>query len=730
MDRTERKLLQILKRRGQASLSAEELLSHFRPGRERKAAMRRLARLVSKGKVLKGPDGAFLASTARMRIQGRFEPINERYAFVIPLSPGVEDVYVPAQHWLGAIDGDIVDVVFTHKKGRRSRGRIIRIVKRTRSHIVGKVFRNENGTFIDPLSAKLFHSVIVISDETGKAADGLIVSAKIDRIDERAGRILVSITEVWGRPDDPEVITKIIIDRYNIPTEFSEEAIAQARRLRQEVTQEDLLGRVDHRGLITFTIDGEQAKDFDDAVSIERVKDGFRLFVHIADVANYVTEGSALDQDAYERATSVYFPGSVIPMLPFELSNEICSLKPNEERLALTVRMDFDRKGKMRGSKIYESVIRSNARLTYTEVARLLEQRGQQGSSVGGEKVWGLADDLFAMDDLAKLLTKRRMERGSLDFDLPEPLVILNLRGKPEDVVKEQRNPAHRLIEEFMIAANETVASFLVRSGSPCVFRVHEPPDDESLIALGRTVKALGMKTALSDGNVSERLQHLIEHVRGKRIERLVSYLVLRALKIATYSPENVGHFGLASDCYAHFTSPIRRYPDLIVHRFVKQRVSSKSKRLRVGLKGDALTEAAHHCSIRERAAEGAERQIVKMRQAEFMADKVGQVFTGIISGVIGKGFFVELDEFFVEGFVPVSSLTEERFSFTEEKLCLTGLSSGRQFRIGDPVKVRVRSVQLARGQIDFALVDQPQRIGQRQKGRKARSRTPARPRR
>jgi len=703
MDKTERRILNILKRRGGQRLSLQEIQRRFTTGRERKAVLKQLARLVSRGKVTKDADGKFSITSAKKRLVGRFEPTNERFGFVIPVSPETNDIYVPAQRWGGAIDGDIVEVAFTKRRGGRTTGQIVRIVKRTRHELAGKVLKRREGMFLVPLSAKVFHEVVVVNNEAGPVEDGLVVNAVIDKIDDRLNRINVSIVEVWGKPDDPEVLCRIVIARFNIPTVFSDEALDEARRVPRTITESDLRGRADLRSLVTFTIDGEQAKDFDDAVSIERRDGGFRLWVHIADVSHYVAEGSALDKDAYERANSVYFPGSVIPMLPFELSNEICSLKPNEDRLAMSVQMDLDKRGEVCASKMFKSVIRSNARLTYTEVGSLLEQH-RSGKDVS-EDTPGFAQYLYDMDDAAQLLTKARMSRGSLDFDLPDPVIILDLQGKPEDIVREERNPAHRLIEEFMIAANEAVASYLTVNGCKCAYRVHEPPDDESLIGLSQTLKSVGMKVSFAGGDLSNKFQQLIQRVRGKRIERLVSYLILRALKIAKYSPENIGHFGLASSCYAHFTSPIRRYPDLMVHRFLKQQLKGKSKG-KVKMTNEALKEATHHCSVRERAAMGAERKIVKMRQAQFMADRVGERFTGIISGLTARGFFVELDQFFVEGFVPLVSLSDDRYSFSEEKQCITGEKTGRRFRMGDAVKVRVRSVQVPLGRIDFKLID------------------------
>ena len=703
MDKTERRILNILKRRGGQRLSLQEIQRRFTTGRERKAVLKQLARLVSRGKVTKDADGKFSITSAKKRLVGRFEPTNERFGFVIPVSPETNDIYVPAQRWGGAIDGDIVEVAFTKRRGGRTTGQIVRIVKRTRHELAGKVLKRREGMFLVPLSAKVFHEVVVVNNEAGPVEDGLVVNAVIDKIDDRLNRINVSIVEVWGKPDDPEVLCRIVIARFNIPTVFSDEALDEARRVPRTITERDLRGRADLRSLVTFTIDGEQAKDFDDAVSIERRDGGFRLWVHIADVSHYVAEGSALDKDAYERANSVYFPGSVIPMLPFELSNEICSLKPNEDRLAMSVQMDLDKRGEVCASKMFKSVIRSNARLTYTEVGSLLEQH-RKGKDVS-EDTPGFAQYLYDMDDAAQLLTKARMSRGSLDFDLPDPVIILDLQGKPEDIVREERNPAHRLIEEFMIAANEAVASYLTVNGCKCAYRVHEPPDDESLIGLSQTLKSVGMKVSFAGGDLSNKFQQLIQRVRGKRIERLVSYLILRALKIAKYSPENIGHFGLASSCYAHFTSPIRRYPDLMVHRFLKQQLKGKSKG-KVKMTNEALKEATHHCSVRERAAMGAERKIVKMRQAQFMADRVGERFTGIISGLTARGFFVELDQFFVEGFVPLVSLSDDRYSFSEEKQCITGEKTGRRFRMGDAVKVRVRSVQVPLGRIDFKLID------------------------
>jgi len=703
LDRTERKILSILKRGGGQRLTLKELQDSLATGRERKAVVKRLAHLISRGKVLKDSDGKFCVTSVKRRLLGRFEPTNERFGFVIPLSAGADDIYVPSQRWAGAIDGDIVEVAYTKKQRGRTSGQIVRIVERKRRKLAGKVIKSSRGIFLEPLSAKIFHEVIVVGNEAGRVDDGIVANATIDRIDERLKKIHVTITEVWGRPDDPDVLCKIIVAKFDIPTAFSDEALAEAKRAPVTVSAEDIKGRVDHRSLITFTIDGEQAKDFDDAVSIERRDGGFRLWVHIADVGHYVAEGCALDKDAFDRGNSVYFPGSVIPMLPFELSNEICSLKPNQDRLTMTAQIDFDKRGQIRSSKVYESAIRSNARLTYTEVGALLEQR-QDGASETVD-VPGFSEYLFGMDDLARLLTKTRMSRGSLDFDLPDPIVILDLQGKPEDVVREKRNPAHRLIEEFMIAANEAVASYLTAGGAKCAYRVHEPPDDESLIGLSRTLKAIGLKVSFTGGDVSDKFQQLVERVRGKRVERLISYLILRALKIAKYSPENIGHFGLASDCYAHFTSPIRRYPDLIVHRYLKQRLKGKAK-FKAQMNAESLKQATHHCSVRERAAMRAERRIVKMRQAQFMADKIGDDFTGIISGLTMRGFFVELNQFFVEGLVSLVSLTDDRYSFNEEKQCVTGMKTGKRFQMGDAVKVRVRSVQVPIGRIDLKLID------------------------
>ncbi|MCD6326850.1 ribonuclease R [bacterium] len=709
MDRIERKVLSILKRGGGQRLTLKEIQGHMGSGRERAAVIKRLAHLVSRGKIVKGDDGKFALTSARRRMQGRFEPVNERFGFVIPLEAGGDDIYVPANGFGGAIDGDVVEVTYTKRQRGRTSGRVIRIVKRSMKEIVGKFLKTSKGTFLDPLSAKIFHEIVVANNEVGPIEDGLVVNASILKIDDRAGKMLVSITEVWGHPDDPEVLQRIIVSKFDIPTSFSAEALDEATRVPAEIAKSDISGRTDHRGLITFTIDGEQARDFDDAVSIKRTERGFRLYVHIADVGKYVAPGSALDKDAYERATSVYFPGSVIPMLPFELSNEICSLKPNVERLTLSVRMDFSKRGAITSTKVYESVIRSNARLTYSEVAMLLENR--DNGEPPADEISGFASDIFAMNDLAQALAKIRTARGSLDFDLPDPIVILNLKGKPEDIVRAERNAAHRLIEEFMIVANEAVASYLTGGGAQCVYRVHEPPDEESLLKLSRMLKVIGHKTSLVGGDVSENLQRLVDKVRGKRVEKLVSYLILRSLMLAKYSPDNLGHFGLGSDCYAHFTSPIRRYPDLMVHRFIKQRLQSQ-KTEKKKMPAESLLEAAHHCSERGRAAEKAEKQIVKMRQAQFMADKTGETFTGIISGVISRGFFVELDKYFVEGLVATASLTDDRYSFDEDALSLTGAKTGRRFRFGDTVKVRLHAVQVPLGRIDFLLA--------KQKGKKA----------
>jgi ribonuclease R len=496
-----------------------------------------------------------------------------------------------------------------------------------------------------------------------------------------------------------------IVKEYKLATAFPREAEAEARRLNGDISEGALRDRQDLRHEIIVTIDGETAKDFDDAVSVAATgAGGYLLKVSIADVSHFVLPGSPIDREAYRRATSTYFPDRVLPMLPERLSNDLCSLVPHQDRLAFTAEMEFDAEGRRLSSRFYRSVIRSRARLTYTEVRKILGDRDEAAR----ERHRSIIADLERMGELAQRLQKVRLARGSLDFDLPEPFIDLNVtEGTIARIVKAERNLAHRLIEEFMIAANEAVAEFVTERGLPMIYRVHQEPDPERLNDFALLLHHLGHGLRVGKRVKPTALAAVIVAVRGKPEEKLVNTVLLRTMAKAVYDTKNVGHFGLASECYTHFTSPIRRYPDLIVHRLLWQAL--RSGRQRSSEKGkDAgarrLKEMAGHCSERERVSMKAEWASRDLAAAIFLQSKVGQRFEGIISGVAKFGFFVELLPFFVEGLVSIRNLKDDSYTFHEKAHSLVGRKFKKKYQIGNAVSVLIRGVNIEKRWVDFTL--------------------------
>jgi ribonuclease R len=539
-------------------------------------------------------------------------------------------------------------------------------------------------------------------DGLGGARPGEVVIAQIETYPERSQSATARVVEVLGAADDPAVEIRVAAERFGLPHAFPAEVLAAAIAVPQQVAAHDFAGREDLRHLPFVTIDGETAKDFDDAVAIDRLPNkGFRLWVAIADVAHYVAAGGAIDQEALNRGTSVYFPGACLPMLPEALSNGICSLNPAVDRLVMVAELDFDARGQRQQERFYAGVIHSRARLTYTDVAQLLVDRDPEVRAAHA----ALVAMLEVMAELTELRMARRHERGSLDFDLPEAEIILGLRGRPEQIIRAERNLAHRLIEEFMLAANEAVAAWLEKQRVPLVFRIHEPPSADKLAAFQEFIAHFNQGLAIPvEGIEPKLLQELLERVAGTPEEKLINHVLLRSLPQARYAVENRGHFGLAAACYCHFTSPIRRYPDLIVHRLLR-------RQLRLGDDRDgrlpaSLAEIAERSSHCERRAMEAERDIVSLKKCQYMAGRIGEEHRGFVVSIQPFGFFVELEEIFIEGLVHVSSLTDDYYQFDEATHSLTGMSRRRRFTIGDPVSVLVRGVDAERREIDFHLAD------------------------
>jgi len=489
------------------------------------------------------------------------------------------------------------------------------------------------------------------------------------------------------------------VEEFNLPQRFPRAVHDEAKRLFQTAPEEADLRRKDLRRLSTVTIDGERAKDFDDAVSIKLTDHGYRLWVHIADVGFYIAMDSAIDKEARQRGTSVYLPDRVIPMLPKELSEDLCSLKPGLDRLAFTVEMDFSRDGERLNARFYPSLIKSCERMTYTSVRKILVDYDRHER----ERYDHLLRDFELMNELCNILRSRRLQRGSLDFDLPEPEVLLDLQGRPEAIIRAERNLAHMIIEEFMIAANEAVAEHLESLGIPSLYRIHEEPDPTKIEDILRVVRPLVRlkKKSLHPAD----LAWLIIEIKGRPFEEIVNYMILRSLKQARYSPINVGHFGLASRCYTHFTSPIRRYPDLVVHRILREVMRKRHLPDRRIREFEAiLPDIAFHSSRMERLADEAEREVINAMRVWFMRDKVGEEYGGRVVGITPYGLKVRLKDFYVEGFLHVSYIPDDFYQYNEKTLSLVGRNTGRSFRIGDELRVRIDRVDMDEREIILGI--------------------------
>jgi ribonuclease R len=698
-------ILEFLQSQARHPLTAREIFDHFAFSRpQRQAAMQLLKSLVEEGTLVHIKGDRYSLPRQINLVTGTVSAHRDGYGFVVPASGEGSDVFVPARFMREVMHGDRVVVRVEHGlRSARPEGRIIRVLERAHQTVVGRFEIGRRFGYVVPADPRLGTDLFIPKTAARQVRPGQMVVARIDTYPGRNRSAEGTIIEVLGDPADPDVEILTIAYKYGLPVEFPAEVLAAVARVPDQVEEADRRGREDLRPLATVTIDGETAKDFDDAVSVRREEEGrIRLWVSIADVGHYVEEGSPVDLEAYERGTSVYFPGKCIPMLPEKLSNGICSLNPEVERLAMTAEMLFDQQGHRLESRFYPSVIRSRARLTYTEVAAMVADEDQATIARYPE----VYPHLRVMAELALRLTAMRRQRGSLDFDLPEAEIILDLQGRPENIVRAERNMAHRLIEEFMLAANEAVATFLAGRGAPFLYRIHEPPSAEKLVAFQEFIGHFNYGISLDKGGVDPRkLQELLAQLGGKPEERMINQVLLRCMKQAHYAPENVGHFGLAADLYCHFTSPIRRYPDLVVHRALRQvLVSGKMPEKRQAKLQQILPAMGEHTSQRERRAMEAEREIISLKKCQFMADKVGEVFAGFVSGVQPFGFFVELKDLFVEGLVHISSIADDFYVYEEDLHRLVGQHRRRIFQVGDEVRVTVTKVDLDRREIDFVL--------------------------
>lgn len=673
------------------------LLRAARVGRaEQESAAARLQALEADGRLLRLPGDRWAVPERAGLVVGRLTVNPAGFGFVQLDDPTREDVHVAARAMGSAMHGDRVQVRVT-RRGRagRATGRVVRVLARGLETLLA-VYRPARGrAVLVPQDPRITSPIVVAAGDDGGAEAGDLVLARVVTWPERDREAVARVEQVLGPADDPRVQTEAVIRTHGLPLDFPAPVAVAARRLPRTLSAADLRDRTDLRALPLVTIDGENARDFDDAVLVEPAGAGFRLTVAVADVAHYVREDDVIDREARARGTSVYFPDRVIPMLPEALSNDLCSLKADEDRLVQAVRMEFDAAGRLRAAEFHDAVMRSAARLTYTEVAQALVDR----DATVRARLGRLVESLEHAERLAAALLARRRARGAIDFDLPEAEILLDLRGRPEQIVRAERNVAHRLIEECMLAANEAVARELMRRGIPAMPRVHEPPDPLRIQDLARFLEGFGLRLRLERGKPTPAaFQAVIDAVEGRPEARLVHTVLLRAMQQARYAAEPLGHFGLALDAYMHFTSPIRRYPDLVAHRLLRVARTGRGR-----VPAD-LAAVAEESSRRERVAVDAEREILQLKRVQFMQDKVGQEYDGVVSGVTGVGCFVELHEVFVEGLIHVGTLGDDFYEHDEARHLLRGRRTRRVFRVGDPVRVAVAAVSLARRQIDFVL--------------------------
>ena len=695
-------ILSFFREKTRKPLGYKDLVSMMKLSHPEARALKRLLRQMTReGHIIMTRKGLYGPAEDMELVTGNFEAHRDGYGFVILEKPGERDIFIPARWTMGAMNNDRVVVRMEH--WQRREGRVIRILDRATTRIVGRLDITKTASFVRPMHKATPFDVYVPLQERGNARNGDKVIAEITGFSTDTRPPLGRVIKVMGKPEDPRSDVEAIIEEFNLPRKFPREVHEGSKLLAQRAFLDTMGKRKDLKDLTTVTIDGERAKDFDDAVSITLTEHGYRLWVHIADVSSYVEWNSAIDLEARERGTSIYFPDRVIPMLPKELSEDLCSLKPGVERLSFTVEMEFNRCGERVSKKFYPSVIMSDERMTYTSVRKILVDDDRHER----ERYSSFLRDFELMNELCGILRKRRLDRGSLDFDLPEPEVLLDLQGMPEAIIRAERNLAHMIIEEFMIAANEAVAEQLESLGIPSLYRIHEEPDPMKLEDIIRVIRPTAKlrKKSLKPEDFSQ----LLADIKGVPGEEIIHYMILRSLKQARYSPINVGHFGLSSKCYTHFTSPIRRYPDLVVHRIlievlIKKHLSDKRIKELEGL----LPEIAFHSSRMERRADDAEREVLDAMRVWFMKDRVGEEYAGMVVGVTPYGLRLRLKDFYVEGFIHVSYMTDDFYRYNERAVSLSGRNTGRSFRMGDTVKVRVDKVDMEEREILFGILGSP----------------------
>jgi ribonuclease R len=677
-----------------------DLAARLRIGRrDHDAFAARIAELVRRGDVLQNRKGELCLTSKLDLVTGTVQGHADGFGFLVP-DAGGDDVFLSPREMHKVLHGDraAVKVVGVDRRGR-AEGEIVEVLARANREIVGRLHEERGVWFVEAENRRINQDLLIPPAERGNAKPGEVVVVEIVQQPSAGGEAIARVKEVLGSATDAGIEIEIALRKHELPFEFSKAASRQAKRLPQEVRPADRKGRLDLTALPLVTIDGETAKDFDDAVYCEPDGRGWRLIVAIADVSHYVHDGDALDADARERGTSVYFPRRVIPMLPEELSNELCSLKPDVDRLCMTCDMRIDAKGAVKRYSFHPAVMHSRARLTYTRVWEWLSDP-KAAKTREAKKLLPHLANLYA---LYKVLAAARARRGAIDFETVELALEFDENGKILRIVPAPRNDAHKLIEECMLAANVCAADFLAEHEQPALYRIHEGPPPDKLASLREFLAGSALSLGGGDEPTAKDYFRLIESIRDRPDYALLQTVLLRSLSQAQYSPDNVGHFGLAYDAYAHFTSPIRRYPDLLVHRCIKAALAGK----RYTPKGMTWQELGVHTSMTERRADDASRDVLQWLKCHYMQDKIGEVYTGTISGVASFGIFVTLDGLNIDGLVHVTELPRDYFHFDQVRHALIGERGGRVFQLAGRVSVRVARVDLERARIDFTLAEQ-----------------------
>lgn len=654
-------------------------------------------RAIESGDIIVSKKRKYMLPSTAGLIKGRIQANEKGFAFLIP-DDSDDDVFLPPRKLLDAFDGDIVYVKKTSNGGdRRPEGEVTKVISRARYTVVGTYSASKNFGFVTPDDKRFFKDIFVSKSKTHGAKSGDKVIVHIDNFCGRDENPEGTVTEILGKSTDIGVDILSIIKSHRLRSNFPAEVMAEAEQMPTEVSPSELENRRDFTSQTIITIDGEDARDLDDAVSVTKTQDGnFTLSVHIADVSHYVKSHSAINKEALARGTSIYFPDRVLPMLPVQLSNNICSLNENVHRLTLSAIMTIDHHGKIIAHEVTKGLIKTKHRMTYTSVTKIL-----QGDEAEREKYADVIDMLLDMEKLAEILSAKRTARGSIDFDMPECKIIMGDDGKIKDIVPYERTVSNRMIEEFMIAANETVAEYMSRLELPFIYRVHEKPSEEKMYNFKQLLKAIGVQLKVRGEIHAKLLLQILDSVREQSVFPVVNRSMLRAMQKAKYSPDNIGHFGLGSKYYCHFTSPIRRYPDLMIHRIITMMLDGKLDENACKKINASIYDIANSCSECEKQADEAERDADNLKKAEFMQDKIGMCFDGVISGVTSFGIFVELKNT-VEGIIRIDNLPKDVYNYMENTYSLVG--SKHSYRLGDCVSIKVSNVNLDNMKVEFVL--------------------------